>query len=158
MVNEIYMYEYCMGRVLYVCKIVGIWICPRSLRQVLRWSGASSIACATCVQEQPVLGAPTSIVSTALLHLLQQRGHGYVLVISTVRDATSYVLLRYRFAMSSTVCQCSKLFARFPMTMSRSRSRVLQTATVTMLRSGLGQLTYLYFACVLPVSAASDSQ
>ena len=97
-----------MSRVLDVCKLMGIWVCPHSLRQVLRWGGASSIACATCVQERPILGASASIVSTALLHLLQQRGHGYVLVISTVPDAASYVLLRYRFAMSSTVCRRSK--------------------------------------------------
>ena len=116
-----------MGRVLDVCKLMGIRICPHSLRQVLWWSGASSIACATCVQEQPILGASASIVSTALLHLLQQRGHGYVLVISTVRDATSYVLLRCRFAVSSAACQCFELLARF-LALSQFRSHALQTA------------------------------
>ena len=146
-----------MGRVLDVCKVVGIWICPHYLRQVLWWGGASSIACATCVQERPILGASASIMLIAILHLLQQRGHGYVLVISTVRDATSYVLLRYRFAMCSTVCQCFELLATF-LAMSRSRPRALQTATVTVQWSGLGQWTYLYSVYVLPVSAASDSQ
>ena len=96
-------------------------------------------------------------MSIAILHLLQQRGHGLVLVTSTVRDATSYVLRRCRFAMSSTMCQRFELLARF-LAMSRSRSCALHTATVTVYLSGLGQSTYLYSVCVPPVSAASDSQ